>query len=244
MTDNPQNQNHQENNEDQEMREQHIEANTDTNNINNDNNSHQDANHENESKNSSKTKSDNNVQAQNQEDTQQENSENSNENELNDLEELVNKYKDELQRERAEFINYRKRVVQEKADMENSIMGKILDSMLPALDSFDQLFSSSQNKKEQTLENFLKGAELIEKQLVNVFQKYGVEEFNPKGKPFEPGSMEALHLNETDQVNEDTVDEVYQKGYKINGRLLRVARVSVLKPKNKVDSFEDDQQKQ
>lgn len=149
---------------------------------------------------------------------------------VEELNEQASKFKDELQRERAEFINFRKRVVQEKADIENSIMGKILNSMLPALDSFDQLFSADQNQSEQKLENFLEGAELIKKQLVTVFEKYGVEEFDPKGQPFDPSSMEALHLKETDEVDSNTVSEVYQKGYKISGRLLRAARVAILKP--------------
>ena len=156
-----------------------------------------------------------------------------------DIDELtreVSKLKDDLLRERAEFINYRKRVVQEKVDMESFLMVRVVESMLPVLDAFDQLFSSAagpesaKEKSEKNLDNFIEGAKLIQKQLVDVFQKYGVEEFNPRGGPFDPGSMEALHSKESDKVSSDTVSQVYQKGYKINERLIRAARVAVLKP--------------
>ncbi len=152
---------------------------------------------------------------------------------LDELTQQVNNFKNDLQRERAEFINYRKRVVQEKFEMEGSIMAKIVDTMLPALDAFDQLLSSFEENSEENLDNFLRGAELIQKQLIGAFQKYGVEEFNPKSDQFDPGSMEALHSQESDEVSTDMVSEVYQKGYKINGRLIRAARVSVLKPKKR-----------
>ena len=162
---------------------------------------------------------------------------------LEELTQQVNKFKDDLQRERAEFINYRKRVVQEKFAMEGSIIAKMVDTMLPALDAFDQLFSSFGEGGEKNLDNFVHGAELIQKQLTSAFQKYGVEEFDPTSDSFDPGSMEALHSQESDEVSTDIVNEVYQKGYTINGRLIRAARVSVLKPKGNNKNKENTENK-
>ena len=160
---------------------------------------------------------------------------------IEELKEQLNRFKEDLQRERAEFINYRKRTSQEKVDMENSIVARVLDSALPVLDSFDRLLSSNEQSKkaEQSLTNFLQGTELIRKQLMEVFRTYGVEEFNPVDQEFDPDLMEALHSEESNEVNAEIVSSVYQKGYLINKRLLRAARVAVLKP---VSSEKEDQQ--
>ena len=151
---------------------------------------------------------------------------------VEELKERLNRLTEDLQRERAEFINYRKRASQERIELESSIVARILDSALPVLDSFDQLLSSNEKSEElnQTLKNFLQGTELIQKQLIEVFKNYGVEEFNPVSGEFDPGCMEALHSEESSEVNTEMVSNVFQKGYFINGRLLRAARVAVLKP--------------
>ena len=155
---------------------------------------------------------------------------------LTKLTQQIDKFKEDLQRERAEFINYRKRVIQEKSEMEGSIIAKLIDTMLPALDAFEQLFSSAKGDGEKNIESFIEGAGFIQKQLIDAFQKYGVEEFNPEGEDFDPGSMEALQSQESREVSSDRVNEVYQKGYKIGGRLIRAARVSVIKPLQETNS--------
>ncbi len=158
---------------------------------------------------------------------------------LTKLTQQIDKFKEDLQRERAEFINYRKRVIQEKSDMEGLIMAKLMDTMLPALDAFEQLFLSAKGDGEKNIKSFIEGAGFIQKQLMDAFQKYGVEEFNPKGEDFDPGSMEALQSEESSEVSSDTVNEVYQKGYKMGGRLIRAARVSVIKPLQEINSKND-----
>ena len=151
---------------------------------------------------------------------------------VEELKERLSRLTEDLQRERAEFINYRKRASQERIELESSIVARILDSALPVLDSFDQLLSSNKKSEDlnQDLKNFLQGTELIKKQLIEVFKKYGVEEFNPVNGEFNPGCMEALHSEESSEVNTEIVSSVFQKGYFINGRLLRPARVAVRKP--------------
>ena len=121
-------------------------------------------------------------------------------------------------------------------------MARILGSTLPVLDSFERLLSADEKSKEakKNIENFLEGTELIRKQLIEVFKTYGVEEFDPNGQEFDPSSMEALHSEESSKINTEIVSMVYQKGYFINKRILRAARVAVLKPVSQPKEAEQD----
>ena len=134
--------------------------------------------------------------------------------------------KQSLLRERADFANFRKRTIQEKQELEGVAASKILAQLLPALDSFDQLFSQEFKEIKQVLD----GVTLIRKQVDGVFSEVGVEQINPENEAFDPSKMEALGAQESDEVEVETVGQVYQKGYMLDGRVLRSARVMVLKP--------------
>ena len=134
-----------------------------------------------------------------------------------------------LMRERAEFINFRKRVQSEKAALEQIIAGRMLSAMVPVLDSFDQMMSSP--LEDEKTARILEGVALIRKQIWNVFSDAGVEEFNPEGEVFDPASMEALSVIEDENADNETVSQVFQKGYRVSGRIIRAARVVVKKPK-------------
>ena len=150
------------------------------------------------------------------------------------LKEEVGELKEALQRERAEFANFRKRTIQEKSDIQSYVTGQILGDLLPAFDSFDQLFATREAEGEQSDANkFLEGVELIKKQLFEVLNKNGVEGFDPAGESYDANTMEALSSTESEDVTEATVAQVYQKGYSIAGRVIRAARVAVLTPAKK-----------
>ena len=150
------------------------------------------------------------------------------------LKEEVGELKEALQRERAEFANFRKRTIQEKSDIQSYVTGQILGDLLPAFDSFDQLFATRAAEGEQSDANkFLEGVELIKKQLFEVLNKNGVEGFDPAGESYDANTMEALSSTESEDVTEATVAQVYQKGYSIAGRVIRAARVAVLTPAKK-----------
>lgn len=139
------------------------------------------------------------------------------------------KLNDLIMRERAEFANYKKRTSQEMLQMEGKIAGKVLHDMLPAFDAFDQLISSSFSG-EANVESFMQGSKLIRKQLWQIFEDLGIEEINPEKEGFDPQIMEALSFKESDEVESETVTEVYQKGYKFKDKIIRPARVAVSKP--------------
>jgi len=138
---------------------------------------------------------------------------------------------DILTRERADFINYRRRTVQEKEQLTENVIGKLLNDILPVMDAFDQLFQAAEKQGEQSMERFLDGATLIRKQLWQVFSEKGMEEIDPAEKEeFDPVLMEALSVEEIEGVEAEGVKAVYQKGYRYKDKVIRPARVAVVKP--------------
>lgn len=154
------------------------------------------------------------------------------ESELDILKKQIANLTGDLQRERAEFSNFRKRAQTEKAQQAAQSSARLLTDLLPALDALDQFFSVYGPKAEadQGLKAIVDGVGLVQKQISRVFTEAGVEEFNPVGEEFNPSMMEALSMLEGD-VDKDTVAQVFQKGYRIDGRVIRAARVVVTKPK-------------
>ena len=149
--------------------------------------------------------------------------------EVDELKQEIESLKTDLLRERADFQNYRKHQTQKLIQMASDEAGKMLVSLLPVLDSFDQLLAAGSS--EGDLGKFLEGAQLIRRQMFSVFSDKGVEEFDPSGQAFDPGSMEALSVQESDEVTEESVAQVFQKGYKLQGKVVRAARVVVSRPK-------------
>lgn len=128
----------------------------------------------------------------------------------------------------AEFDNYRKRVERERADNIARAQAQVLERLLEPLDDlariadFDPATTASGALHE--------GAEMVERKFLRAMEALGVEEIDAAGKPFDPTIHEALTTVPTDDAAEDnTVAQVYQKGYRLKGVLLRPARVVVRK---------------
>lgn len=151
---------------------------------------------------------------------------------IKELDQQKANIKNDLLRERADFVNYKKRSLAEKDDLKYYISGNLLSSLLPAMDSFDQLFSQD-TQKETDVNKYIEGVKMIQKQIISSFEEYGLESIHPEGEEFDPSLMEALNVQESDEVEKETVMAVFQKGYKINGKIIRPARVMVMKPSQK-----------
>jgi len=153
-----------------------------------------------------------------------------------ELQRKVDELTGDLQRERADFANFRKRVITEKAQQAAQSSARLLTDLLPALDALDQFFAAYLPKAEADagIKAIVDGVQLVQKQISRVFTEAGVEEFNPIGSEFDPNMMEALTMQEAD-VERDTVMQVFQKGYRIEGKVIRPARVVVGKPKAKTE---------
>ncbi len=132
-------------------------------------------------------------------------------------------YLEALQRERAEFINFRNRSAKEQDRFRQHGIIDVLTALLPALDDIDRIREHSEMD-----DSFKAVATKIDK----AFEKFGVEKFGEKGEDFDPTKHDAvLHRPDPDATKE-TVDAVVEAGYRIGERVIRAARVVVSSPSN------------
>ena len=131
------------------------------------------------------------------------------------------KWKDIAHRKQAEFENFRKRMARENAIASERGAAKLVKELLPALDHFELALKSAGDDEVS------KGFSLIRDELVAALERAGVQRFSPEGEPFDPVEHEAMVARPAEGAESGTVVEVYQQGYRINGTVLRPARVVV-----------------
>jgi molecular chaperone GrpE len=132
-------------------------------------------------------------------------------------------YLEALQRERAEFINYRNRMNKEREQSRQYGIVDVLTSLLPALDDIDRI-----REHGQMDDSFKAVATKIDK----TFAKFGVKKFGEKGEDFDPTKHEAVLQKPDPEAKKETVDTVVEAGYRIGDRVVRAARVVVSMPQN------------
>jgi molecular chaperone GrpE len=134
-------------------------------------------------------------------------------------------FKAALQRERADFINFKKRTEREKSDMRSNIVGQTLTQILGVVDDFDRAMQATPDDVAD--DGWVTGFTLIHKKFRDLLVQLDVTELNPIGEPFDPTMHEAIGSIESDEYESGTVAEVLQKGYMMNDKCLRVAMVRV-----------------
>jgi len=139
---------------------------------------------------------------------------------------------DRLLRQQAEFENIRKRLERERVEFQRYANEDIIADLLGVLDDLERSVEAAQNKQEN-FEAFLKGIQMILAHLYELLKKRGVAPIEAKGRPFDPSRHEALLQTETSEHEDGTVLEELQKGYRINDRVLRTAKVRVAKKVDK-----------
>ena len=137
-----------------------------------------------------------------------------------DLEDL----RQTLLRRQADFDNYRKRVEKERSEDSRRTTARLIEALIPVIDSFDQALASH---REPEYANYRKGFELIHKQLLDNIGKLGAERVEPVGMKFDPHLHQAMDRTETASEDEGTILQVFQPGYVFHGRVLRPAMVRV-----------------
>jgi molecular chaperone GrpE len=135
---------------------------------------------------------------------------------------------DQLMRTRAELENIRKRNQRDLEHAHKFALEKFSTDLLQVWDSLE-LGHQAALDEQVDVEKLREGTELTLKLLVDVMQKYGVEQVDPDGEPFNPEFHQAMSMQERDDVAPNTVVAVVQKGYLLNNRLLRPAMVMVSK---------------
>ena len=126
------------------------------------------------------------------------------------------------QRTQADFENYRKRMAREVAQATDRGMAKVTKELLPALDHLELALKASEGH-----EDVVKGFALVREEFFNALAKVGIQPFSPAGEPFDPNEHEAMASQPAEDAESGTVIEVYQQGYRLNGAVLRPARVVV-----------------
>jgi molecular chaperone GrpE len=129
------------------------------------------------------------------------------------------------QRLQAEFENYRRRVTRDQADLVARAGKRIVEELLPVLDNLERAIEHTTAGGD--LEHLLTGVEMVHQQVLGVFGKEGVEVIDPFGAEFDPEVHQAVGQREDTGVPDNTVVEVFQKGYILGGRVIRPATVIV-----------------
>lgn len=127
----------------------------------------------------------------------------------------------------AELDNYKKRVAKERVDLVKYANETIIKDMLPILDSLDRALEHAGNA--EGFNAFIEGIQLVRDQFYGCLKNHGVERIEAKGKDFDPNFHEAVLQIESEECEENKIVEEFEKGYTLNGRLLRPAKVSVSK---------------
>lgn len=133
---------------------------------------------------------------------------------------------DQLLRRQAEFENYRKRVERERADTFQRARADVVLEMIPILDNLERALVSLE-QSEGDAEALRHGVELIHKQFRDALTKFGLQPVESVGRTFDPHLHEAVTIEPTDEHQENTIIEEFQRGYTLGDRLLRPAKVKV-----------------
>lgn len=140
----------------------------------------------------------------------------------------IAEYQQRIQRLYADFDNYKKRTVKERTELIKSANEDLILQLLPVLDNLERACSSAQ--KAQQTEALLTGIEMVIRQMKEVLEKSGVEAVEETGIAFDPYCHQAIMQVDCDGVvEENTVVEILQKGYRLNNKTIRPAMVKVAK---------------
>ena len=155
----------------------------------------------------------------------------------NELEELrgtvesLQKEKDELfgqlQRISADYANYQKRVPKQIGDSIGYEKERIIRSLLPAQDNFEHTLQSAHSAED--VDVLVKGIQIIYDQFIEILKSHNVEQIKALGETFDPAVHEAMTQQTDTEQDQNVVLEEFQKGYTLNGRVIRPSKVIVNK---------------
>lgn len=148
------------------------------------------------------------------------------------LEKQIEDLKNQALYKAAENDNWRKRMMQQKDDAVAYANASLLGDLLDSLDNFDRTLDAAKDAKDA--KSIADGIKMVNKNLVNMLEsKYGLKSFGKEGDEFNPEEHEAIGRVEDESAKSETLKQVYLKGYKLNDKIIRHAKVMVNVPKNK-----------
>lgn len=162
--------------------------------------------------------------------------------ELKRLETALAEAQEAVARRQADFENYRKRIERERAEAYNRVVADVAGKLLPVVDNLGRALDAERSlevTESNEFRHFLHGVELINKQLNELLESFGVQPIAAVGERFDPHLHEAVVTEESDKYEPDTVTEELTRGYRIGDRLLRPAMVKVATRGGEADSDDE-----
>jgi len=153
-------------------------------------------------------------------------------NNIDELQKQADENWDKVLRLQAEIDNLRKRTIKDIENTNKSSIERVFREILPVLDSFELGVLVDMSTKEG-VETFIEGQNATFKLLQSVLEKFSIETINPENMKYDAELHEVMSMQDTDQVEHGYIVQVIQKGYRLNQRLLRPARVIVASEKEK-----------
>ena len=142
--------------------------------------------------------------------------------------EALQQAQEQVLRAQADAQNARRRAEQDVAKARKFALEKFAEELLPVVDNLERGIESAQQDSAEVA-TLREGVEMTLSMFVNALKKFNVEPLDPQGEPFDPQLHQAMSMVENDNVEPNTVLHVMQKGYQLNGRLVRPAMVMVSK---------------
>jgi len=136
---------------------------------------------------------------------------------------------DMVLRAQAEVQNMRRRCEQDVEKAHKFALEKFGTELLPVMDNLERALQAVTNADDESVKALYEGVELTLKGFSETLSKNNIEQLDPQGEPFDPQQHEAMSIVENDDVEANTVLTVVQKGYLLNGRVIRPAMVIVAK---------------
>lgn len=151
---------------------------------------------------------------------------------LNEAEQKTNEYWERLLRAQAEIDNASRRNERDVANAHKYALEKFVNELLPIIDSLELCISQTTPEVKDSAGAVIEGVKLTLKMFYAAIEKFGVKQVNPVSEPFNPEFQQAISMQPGSGLAPGTVVSVLQKGYTLNGRLIRPALVVVAKDKD------------
>lgn len=142
--------------------------------------------------------------------------------ESEELKKQLNDANDKLLRTLAEYDNFRKRSQKEKEALYTDIKAETISKLLPVADNLERAALA-----EADFESYKKGVQMTLSQLIDILSSLGVTPFGEKGETFDPNIHNGVMHEENEELPENTVSDVFMKGYKMGDKIIRHATVKV-----------------
>lgn len=131
----------------------------------------------------------------------------------------------------AEMENYRKRMEREKENLVKFGNERVLSDLIQVVDNFERTIEMLKHDQDPKIKNIVTGIDMVQKQFIDTLSKHGLTTVHSVGKDFDPNFHEAVAQEYAEGANPNQVIKEFQKGYTLNGRLLRAAKVVVANDK-------------